>query len=1114
MNPFQRARNEALKTRERLCPGHGEEPLAAKDLLATVEDELELALMSVAPSYPELGGGSAVLRRGQQTIYVSNEFDEWGSQFCGLVAHELGHWFLDPTQSAKTIADIKTVLGGEGSPAVVKVEAYGARERQELQANVFARELLLPRRLARKLALRSKGAYAIAEDFGIPLEFVRQQMLDGLLLPESNEAEAALKPASADQEKAAKATEQFANVVAGPGTGKTSTLIHRIKYLIEDEGVEPSELLVLTFTNKAALELVERLRSAGIANAADIWAGTFHAFGLEFLRKYHQRFGLEADLNVVDKMFSVSALITALPELQLKYYLRVQDPYDWLGPIVNGIARLKEELVSPGTYRKYILEHKVDDEELQRRREDVATLYEAHEAVLSNKKVVDFVDLIAKPALSIATDRVPFSELIDRFKYILVDEYQDVTQAMVELLRQLAYKKSLWVVGDIRQAIHHWRGASLKSLLKFDNEFKSYADGKKIGKYPLKYNRRSRPEILNLVQEVGRRHVLQAELPLDPMTETRAECGVKPFLVTCEKRVDILLTIERGIQCALEGGIRYGDQAVLCRGSKELHQTAEHLLKLGVPVLYIGELAERPEIKVLLCLMQLLVERQPRALIGLADIPDLAMPMVDIRLLMDITDENLTYQRARWIHNVSLGLSVEGEAVRKRLQSIIGNFRHNSNPWTFVCDLLLEQRLCLPTTEDDSVAAWVIRIALWQFAYSVRNGDGDMKEARLSRFLLRLWRRQRIGDAYAGRGFPPEAASLNGVRLDTVHGSKGLEFGAVHIGWVNAGHYGEQVPKWISPENVLDIVPPEVLGSSTEEYEKEEAVERNNLLYVAVSRAKERLFLYQEVEYGNDGLAPQLAYCGALVKEVLFKDQKQGQPVAGAKQAFEAPDILPFIRFDTYALCPLQFWYSDVLGLSREQEVDVSVRAQWAIMAALKTVAGSGALTVEALEEEWVKVKLPSEAEDPFLWKDASYAYQRGLKLVDDLIADGGAFAEPTSVVAGQRIQLPWGFLKQTRYSTVFYLVRFNRNRASEIMTLLKPIVHGMEIQGSKMVKLRYILSDRSDDAHAAKRVEATKGFKAAVNLQNGNNTPERGRHCSRCAYTTLCPHAPAIDVS
>src|SRR5208283_2703506 len=101
---------------------------------------------------------------------------------------------------------------------------------------------------------------------------------------------------------------------------------------------------------------------------------------------------------------------------------------------------------------------------------------------------------------------------------------------------------------------------------------------------------------------------------------------------------------------------------------------------------------------------------------------------------------------------------------------------HRSNPWDFVCDMLLEHRLSIPKQGDQSVEAWVSRVALWQLAYSVRNGDGEMKEARLSRYLLRQRLRQRIGDSYGDRELPPEVSALDAVRVQTVHGSKGLEY--------------------------------------------------------------------------------------------------------------------------------------------------------------------------------------------------------------------------------------------------------------------------------------------------------------------------------------------------
>lgn len=1113
MNPFQRAREEARATRERLAPGRADTAVNAKKLLEAVEDELGLAIEPVEPSYPDLGEGSAVLQRTQKFIYVTKEVPLWSDEFCGLVAHELGHWFLDATKAQTTVTDLKTLFGSDGSPGVLKVEAYGARERQELQANVYARELLLPRSLALVLSLSGKGPAEIARDLGIPLEFARQQMLDAILLPNSESGVSPLKAPSPDQFIAARAEERAANIVAGPGTGKTSTLIHRVKYLVQEKKVNPSEILVLTFTNKAAFELVERLRSAGIERAADIWAGTFHAFGLEFLRKFHQRFNLGSDLSVADRLTSMTTLVAGLPQLSLHYYLRVEDPYDWLNVIIEGIKRLKEELVSPAEYRQYVEKYLEADPELQRRREDVATLYEAHERLLAERKTVDFVDLVAKPAQALKDDRAPYTELADKFKYILVDEYQDVTQAMVELLRQLAHKaKSIWVVGDIRQAIHHWRGASLKSLLKFDAEFKAHSDGKKIKRYPLDTNRRSCQEILDLVQEVGREHKLQSRMPLDIMAAEKGHCGEMPTVVTCAKRDELLSAVVENVFALQRKGTKFGQQAVLCRNGSDVQQASDVLASKGIPVIYIGELAQRPEIKRLLCLMQLLVERQPKALVGLVDVPGLAMPLVDIQCLLEAANSDVSYQRGRWLYQVPLGLSKSGQDVVLALRKLLADRGHRSNPWAFVCDILLEHRFGLPTHDDSSVAAWVQRIALWQFAYAVRNGDGEMKEARLSRFLMRQRLRQRIGESYVDRELPPEAGGLNGVRLLTVHGSKGLEFDAVHVAFVNVGSYGAQLPKWVPPENVLDIVPPEVLGSSQTEYEYEAAVERNNLLYVALSRAKRHLYVYQENEFGNDTLAPQLQHFPPKFKPLQYRGPAVIPSAIKPRMAFSPPAVVAFEHFDTYVLCALQYWYSRALGLKNEADIDVSVRARWAVMESLRVVASNAAGTPAIhLESAWARQKLPSELEDQSLWRDANVAFSRGLGLVRSILNRGGQFAEPISVVGGVTIQMPWGFVISGPNSTEFAMVRFSRRRVSDMATVLKPVVPGLDLAGTKKLTLNYVLSDRIDDVPGGKKLEATKSFKAAVRMLAGDNHPTKGRHCGRCAYMTICPSAPGL---
>lgn len=1111
MNPFQRARDEAKSTREILAPGQVNSIIAAKTLLEAVENTLGLAIEPVDPSYADLGGGSAVLQRDQNFIYVSNEIPLWGDVFCGLVAHELGHWFLDAAKAPSTATDLSTLFGRDGSPAVMKVEAYGARERQELQANVYARELLLPRNLARKLALDNIGPSKIAKDVGIPLEFVRQQMLDALLLPEVEAPANELKPPSPDQLAAARAEERAANVVAGPGTGKTSTLIHRVKYLVEEKKVDPSEILVLTFTNKAAFEVVERLRVAGIDRATDVWAGTFHAFGLEFLRKFHQHFTLKPELHIADRLTSMVMLATELPRLGLHYYLRVEDPYDWLSPVIEGIKRLKEELVSPEDYRAYITKNPTEDIDIQKRRRDVATLYEAYEELLTQQQIIDFVDLIAKPALALKADRTPFSELTDKFQYILVDEYQDVTQAMVELLRQLAQKaKSIWVVGDIRQAIHHWRGASLKSLLKFDAEFKAYAGRKTIRSYVLDTNRRSSQEILELVEVVGRQHKLESTLPLAPMNSSMGCCGETPKVFTCAKRKEIPSAVAENLSALRSAGVRFGDQAVLCRNASDVQQVAEALAVRGVPVIYVGELAQRPEVKSLLCLMQLLVERRPKALVGLMGIPGLAMPMTDLRRLLKAADKDITYQRGRWLQNPPSGLSVKGKEVLTKLRQLLRAFNRSSNPWSFVCDMLLEHRFGLPSQTDQSISAWVGRNALWQFAYAVRNGDGEIKEARLSRFLMRQRLRERIGEGYGNRELPPEVNTLDGVRLLTVHGSKGLEFEAVHLAYVNAHSYGAQMPAWVSPETLLDIVPPEALGSSKDEYDVEAAVERNNLLYVAVSRAKRYLYIYQESEFGQRTLAPQLQHYPRKFIPIQYTCTPEKETDIKSHRTFALSGAVKLENFSNYVMCPLDYWYSQVLGLKNEADVDISLRARWAVMNALKAVASdsSGAVN-EYLRSTWAQQKLPSEPEDPSLWRDAKLSYSRGLDHIGLILQEGGQFSEPTAIVGGVTVRMPWGFIIRTSHFIEFAMMRFGRHRISEMKTVLKPIVPGLNEFGTKKLSLRYVLSDKIDDVPSATRLEATKSFKAAVRMLSGDNRPTSGRHCGRCAYLTICPAIP-----
>lgn len=1099
MNPFDRARQQAFETREALVGlGDSLKGVNSTELLALVEDVLEIAVEPLPFGHPELGGGSGVLKREIQTVYIRNDLSPGETAY--LIAHELGHWYLDGDRPAQTISHLSNMTGSFGSQATVAVEAYGTRERLELQANVFARELLLPRNVACQLFHNGIGATTIAVNLQLPIEVVRLQLFDGVLLPTSQSVPpSSLPPMTQGQQNAATASERFVNVVAGPGTGKTTTLIHRIKHLVE-QGAPPSRILVLTFTNKAAHELVERLKVSGIAGASDIWAGTFHAFGLEFLRKYHQIFDLQSDIRLADPLMQVRLMVSTLPKLRLKYYLRLQNPYDWIPGVLGHIKRLKEECLTAADYRKRLAVLPPCSPDVANEREDIATLFEAYETAMRAECLVDYVDLIAFPSEQAKRDRASVAQYIDHFSHVLVDEYQDVTEVMVDLLRQLALNvQSFWVVGDVRQAIHHWRGASIKSLMDFDTTFRGTIPGATAQRYALDINRRSTPEILGLFSYAGIYHALNERIPLENVSAYRQSSRVVPTIYECDSKLSQAATIAQRINGLVQRGVPYRDQLVISRKSANVEQIVEALEALNVPVLFIGDVCQRPEIKRLLCLMELLCTRQPLSLVGLRSEPAFCMPSQDIDHLMFLTRKGagLSMQRGGWLWLPTPGLSPAGQKIKDNLALLLKGLKRSSMPWDFVSRVLLDQRYGMPNHSDQTIQAYTQRLAIWLFVYAVRNGDGDIRQARLSQFLLREELRRRIGEKLGDRGLPPEARVLDAVSVMTVHSSKGLEYPVVHVTDVDDASYGAERP-YAYDLRGLALIPPEVLNSTTSEFMFEERVERNNLLYVALSRARDYLYLY-EINGGRRPLPLNRASAAVLVKRTGVKVPPL--PVRSIPLANSA--VIPTVSYEAFQIymsCPLQFHYRHELVFTAEQDIDVSIRARWAIMDMLLTVVRDAAVPKTAFQSAWDSYRLPNKEKDPGLMSDAIVAAKRGLSEIrrfNGIIEEG-----MVSEVNGIRIELPWmlvddkGRLLWVRAQTG---IQYTLNH-------LRPMM--LNINGVRRtdVDIYSIITDQHVSGSPSKKVESTSVYKMAQRFAVGDRSASKGRHCSRCAYLSICP--------
>jgi len=1098
MNPFDRARIEAMNARAKLIVACGSDYPTSEQLLAVAESTLGLAIDWVEPDDYGLGGGDAVIQPWMKTILIRN--DVGLEERAYLLAHELGHWYLDSPKPPPGITSSSYISSDAGqSHGSAVVDGYGAWERQELQANVFARELLLPKSAARALWSNGWRSRQIATHFRLPLEVIRQQLADALLLPDVAPVPPVLThPPSDAQRSAAQAPEKYVNVVAGPGTGKTTTLVHRVGHLIES-GVPASKILVMTFTNRAAQELVERLTAANVPNASHIWAGTFHSFGLELLRKHHHLFGLTPQIKIADLLQQVRMMVEELPALELKYFFRLRNPYDWLPDVLKIIHRLKEELVFPDDYAAILQTLPAVDQDIALERDDIVTLYRAYEAVLRREGWVDYPDLLVRPIIRARDDRPSVAAFLEQYDHVLVDEYQDVNHVMVEFVKKIGSSlRHLWVVGDIRQAIHHWRGASIQSLLKFDEAYVARGQTASIRRYSLDINRRSSPEILRAVERAGTDHVLQPLVPLDPVSPARSASGVMPALIQTAKDAQSSTIVAQIQQCRVAGH-SYGSQGIISSTNVQLDKLAQDIERAGIPVLHIGEPSQRSEVKEFMCLMQLLSQRTPSALLGLLRYSDLSMPASDITLLTNLSKLGPDYQYGRWLKQPVSGLSPKGQQVVQTLNELLGASTRNSRPWAFVCDLMFEKGFGLGSLTDQSANVQIQRLALWQFLYGVRNSNGVGSQATLSKFLVREDFRRYIGQRSAERSLPPEAVAIDAVRLMTVHGSKGLEFDVVHMANVEKSRFGADAPPRYDDDHQALLLPPEALNSTPQKRAEGEAIERNNLLYVGVSRAKDRLNVYCGTDVSK--IPTPLCDPSILTPSRGVANSLVAVPPP-ARVSMAAPATINFSVLDGFMSCSLQYHYAHELNLPAEQELDVSIRARRSVLAGLEYFYRDGAKSQDAFLQAWGEKPLPSHAEDKMLSEHAWIAFTRGTALQPDILH---YVPENTGSVNGQVITMPW-MLRDTNGDLVWLRTGMG---LSEVSRNIRPILENLGGSRCDNISIHSLVTGRSVSAVPSLKAGGTSVFKAITALRAGERSASRGDHCNRCAYSTICAQRP-----
>ncbi len=975
MSHWQKIRNEARRLRTEVCERAGRDGsalLSASDLIESTVAHLELILCPEATDSANLHGALALI--DDDVIHFDNSLDEWFKQYC--IAHEIGHHELHHKSIHCSEADIENLETDEELPTATSlVIGYGPNERREREANLFALEFLLPAGVLRHAFVEGNlKANEIAAAAKMPVSMVERQLARALLTEEQSSAtEDRGRPKvelNESQKKAIEADQKPTLISAGPGTGKTETLIQRINRLLE-KGVAAEKILALTFSHKATEEMRERISQDRPVDARRMTIMTFHSFGLEILRKFWEETGLDKDSNLLDPIDAILMLEENIADLNLEHYMMLSNPEFYLPALLGAISRAKDELCSPAKFRSLaesMLTNAAGDEETLAAEKalEAARVYAFYQQKLDDERLLDFGDLIFKAVNLLETNETAREFFQNRFDAVLVDEFQDINRASGVLLNLLSGDgKGLWAVGDLRQSIYRWRGASPQNIRAFESEYKG------AERLSLETNYRSDKKIVDLFGAFAKQMIAGDEFSdWDVFRDVEAVSGAITMTVG-NKFEDEISAIAKQIKDRKADGVDFKEQAIICRTHKQLADLAAGLGKRGIPVLYLGKLFERPEIRDLLALLELRTSNGPHALLRVARFEDYKISDEDLDVILtELSAEGLSFPKA--FEEVQLEGKISDTGL-KSWQKLVSHLRLDEpgvSPAAFLNRFLFTESVSLPKLiEDDSPAGKQKLIAIYQFLHFAKSLDTRFVkkgERKTDYFLKHVRRLAWFGEQTNLAQIPPAANNFDAVRLITVHGAKGLEFDTVYLPYLASGKvpgrkFWEACP---APSGMIE-------GAEDQHLEEEEC-----LFFVAMSRAKSRLNL-SRADYYGERASKESDFLKKLVESLPAANVVKSEDSVLDETETEKPDNrvnFYMAEINRYDRCPRQFYYYHTKGLKGQDDVSPYVKFHRCLYQVIGELNGrkaagsdiSNGKALEVLEEKWSEANIDAHPYAPF----------------------------------------------------------------------------------------------------------------------------------------------------
>ncbi len=722
-------------------------------------------------------------------------------------------------------------------------------------------------------------------------------------------------------------------IIAGAGTGKTTVVTERIKYLVAEGLAKPSEILALTFTDKAAREMEERVDIIMPYGFIQTWISTFHAFGDRILRQEGLHLGLDPRYNLLTGAETIQFIRKNLFKFDLKYFRPLGNPTKFIDGLIQHFSRLKDEDISPSEYLGWANTKlnppaggqnlKIDEEEKEKYLE-LAKAYQVYEELKIQENVMDFSDLIAYTLKLFRTRKNILKKYQEQFKYLLVDEFQDTNLAQYELLKILAppqNQPNLTVVGDDSQSIYKFRGAAISNILQFMDDYKfakqvilikNYRSTQTILDHAYKLIKNNDPDTLEVKLKISKNLKKVREVKETPVEFLHAD-RVENEAELVANKIHQLKTEDLKL--------KYGDFAILLRANNQADPFTRALGRKGIPYQFLGPgmLFKQNEIKDLIAYLKVLTNFEDSvAMYRILSLDFFAINPRDLAALNNFAKKNNLSLFEACEQSEKIFISLE---TREKVKKIIGMIvKHlgllkKETAGQILYFFLEDSGLLKKLSEYKNPTEERRTQNISKFFDKLKSYETDHEDASV--FAVSDWI-----DLSMELGESPLASDLDWTEVDavnllTVHSSKGLEFPVVFLVNLVSQRFPtmerkEQIP---IPEALIKEILP--VG----DYHLEE---ERRLFYVGMTRARDLLFLTAADYYGEGKRERKISpFVFETMGEKVFKTNRSKPETQLSLLEWAKPkeltitsnpqpltiSYLSFSQIEAFNNCPLQYRY-------------------------------------------------------------------------------------------------------------------------------------------------------------------------------------------------------------